>query len=247
MRDAFGRVQRVLVLGGGSEIAHATLAALAADGPLTALLAAREPERIETEALEQLGVSVERIRFDARDRDGHAAVFEEAFSGGDVDVVLVAFGVLGDQERDERDAAAAAEVAEVNFVGGISALTHAVERLREQGHGTAVVLSSIAGQRARRSNFVYGAAKAGLDAFAQGCQLALAGSGVRVMIVRPGFVHTKMTAGLKPAPFAVSPQEVAAGIAGGLKAGSAVVWAPGKLRWVAAILRALPAAPLRRL
>jgi decaprenylphospho-beta-D-erythro-pentofuranosid-2-ulose 2-reductase len=246
MKDAVGRIQRVLVLGGGSEIAHATLRALLEDGPLTAILAARRPDELETAELERSGASIERIEFDARATATHGDVFERAFSGADIDLVLIAFGVLGDQERDERDAAATVEVAETNFVGAISALTHATEHLRVQGHGTIVVLSSIAGQRSRRSNYVYGATKAGLDAFAQGVQLALAGEDVHVVIVRPGFVHTRMTAGLKAAPFSVSAAEVATAIVEGARNGAPVVWVPGKLRWVAAVLRALPAPLLRR-
>jgi decaprenylphospho-beta-D-erythro-pentofuranosid-2-ulose 2-reductase len=246
MRDAVGRIQRVLVLGGGSEIGLAALTALLEDGPVTAILAARRPDELETAELERKGASIERIAFDARDTASHGAVFAQAFSGADVDLVLLAFGVLGDQDRDERDPEAAVAVAETNFVGAVSALTHATERLRAQGHGTVVVLSSIAGQRSRRSNYVYGATKAGLDAFAQGVQLALADEDVHVVIVRPGFVHTRMTAGLKPAPFSVSPADVAAAIVEGVRAGTPVVWVPGKLRWVAAVLRALPASLLRR-
>lgn len=246
MRDGVGRIQRVLVLGGGSEIAQATLTALLEEGPLTAILAARRPDELDTAELERRGASIERIEFDARATATHAAVFEQAFSGADVDLVLIAFGVLGDQDRDERDAQAAVAVAETNFVGAVSALTHATERLRAQGHGTVVVLSSIAGQRSRRSNYVYGATKAGLDAFAQGVQLALADEDVHVVIVRPGFVHTRMTAGLKAAPFSVSAREVATAIVEGARNGTPVVWVPGKLRLVAAVLRALPAALLRR-
>jgi decaprenylphospho-beta-D-erythro-pentofuranosid-2-ulose 2-reductase len=239
-------VQRVLVLGGGSEIAHATLDALLEDGPLTAILAARRPDELDTAELERRGASIERLEFDARTTATHGEVFERTFSGADIDLVLIAFGVLGDQERDERDAAAAVAVAETNFVGAVSALTHATEHLRAQGHGTVVVLSSIAGQRSRRSNYVYGATKAGLDAFAQGVQLALAEEDVHVIIVRPGFVHTRMTAGLKAAPFSVSAAEVASTIVEGVRNGTPIVWVPRKLRWVAALLRVLPASLLRR-
>lgn len=246
MKDALGRIQRVLVLGGGSEIAHAVLAALLAEGPLHAVLAARHPDSIETSELERLGATIECVTFDALAYETHAAFFAEAFAGDDVDLVLVAFGVLGDQERDERDAAAAVAVAETNYVGAVSALTHAANRLCEQGHGTIVVLSSVAGQRARRSNYVYGASKAGLDAHAQGLQLALAGEDVHVMIVRPGFVHTRMTASLKPAPLAVGPAEVGTAVVAGLRSGAAVVWAPSSMRWVAAVLRLLPSRILRR-
>ena len=112
--------------------------------------------------------------------------------------------------------------------------------LRRQGHGTLVVLSSVAGERARADNYVYGATKAGLDAFAQGLGDALVDSGARVMVVRPGFVHTRMTTGLEPAPFSTTPEAVADVVLDGLAKRRDVVWAPPVLRWLFAVLRHLP-------
>jgi decaprenylphospho-beta-D-erythro-pentofuranosid-2-ulose 2-reductase len=109
------------------------------------------------------------------------------------------------------------------------------------------MLSSVAGERVRRSNFVYGSSKAGIDGYYQGLAAALAGSGVRVMIVRPGFVHTKMTRGRKAAPLATSPEAVAAAIVRGLRRGHEIVWAPPALRYVMVVLRHLPRAVFRRL
>ena len=162
-------------------------------------------------------------------------------------MVLVAFGVLGDQERDERDPAAAAEVVETNFTAAVSVGVAVAERLRMQGHGTLVVLSSVAGERARRSNFVYGASKAGMDAFYQGLGAALAPEGVHVMVVRPGFVKTRMTAGMKPAPLATTPEAVAQVVVDGLDRGARTVWAPPPLRAVMTVLRHLPTPVFRRL
>src|SRR5439155_2924525 len=141
-------------------------------------------------------------------------------------------GVLGDQETCEKDANAAVEVLTVNFVGAASAGLASARQLRAQGHGVLAVLSSVAGERARRANFVYGSSKAGLDAFFQGLGDALAGTGASVMIVRPGFVHTKMTEGLDPAPLATTPEAVAEAIVRGLERGSEIVWVPPALRWV---------------
>jgi len=118
--------------------------------------------------------------------------------------------------------------------------------LRRQGHGGIVVLSSVAGYRVRRSNFIYGSAKAGLDGFASGLGEALRGTGVTVQVVRPGFVRTKMTAGRPAAPFAVGPERVASDIVRGLQTGRAVIWSPGVLKWVFTILRLLPQALWRR-
>ncbi len=248
MRDSVGRFQTVLVLGAGSDIAEATLRELLREGPFTAVLCARDPERLETSYLDAAGAQVERLAFDALATDSHAALIDDVFTRhGDVDLVLVTFGLLGSQEEGERDAGAATMVAQTNFVGGVSVLTSVAERLREQGHGTAVVLSSVAAVRARRSNYVYGASKAGLDAFAQGVQLRLQGTGAGLLIVRPGFVKTKMTHGLEPAPLSVTAEEVARAITSGLQRGDSVVWVPGAMRLVAWILRCLPQPVLNRL
>ncbi|MDQ3609624.1 MAG: SDR family NAD(P)-dependent oxidoreductase, partial [Actinomycetota bacterium] len=180
--------------------------------------------------------------------DTHSgAVAEAAQRLGDIDLAVVAFGVLGDQERAERDPVAAAALARTNLVGGISVLVALAERMREQGHGAIVVLSSVAAERPRRSNFAYGATKAGLDAFAQGLGDALASDGVHVLVVRAGFVRTKMTAGLEPAPLATDADAVARVIEDGLRRRAHTVWAPPALRWVFAVLRHLPRPLFRRL
>ena len=161
--------------------------------------------------------------------------------------MLVAFGVLGDQPRAESDAAAALEIVQTNFTGVVSVTVPLVEHLEEQGHGALVLLSSVAGERARRSNFVYGSSKAGVDAFYQGLADRLAGTGVQVLIVRPGFVTTKMTDGMKPAPLSTTPEAVAQAIARGLERGSTTVWVPPALRVVMSGLRHLPRPVFRRL
>ncbi len=241
MRDATGRFQTVAVLGAGSDIAAATLRELLREGPFTALLCARDPGGLETSYLEAAGARVERHAFDARAFDTHLPLLETVFAPGrDIDLVVVAFGLLGDQATAERDAELARAVVETNYSGAVSVLTPLLERLVEQGHGTVVVLSSVAAVRARRSNYVYGSAKAGLDAFCQGAQLRLRGSGVELVIVRPGFVRTSMTAGLKPLPLACSAEQAGAAIVAGLRSGSSVVWVPRAMQAVALVLRALP-------
>jgi decaprenylphospho-beta-D-erythro-pentofuranosid-2-ulose 2-reductase len=166
---------------------------------------------------------------------------------GQIDLVLVAAGVLGEQSRDETDAAAVASVLQTNCTGPAAAMTAFARVLRTQGQGRMVVLSSVAGVRIRRSNYVYGASKAGLDAFAQGMATSLEGSGASLMIVRPGWVATRMTEGLRPAPFATTPDAVAADILAGLRRGSAVVWSPAPLKLVFAVFRLLPGALWRRM
>jgi decaprenylphospho-beta-D-erythro-pentofuranosid-2-ulose 2-reductase len=252
VRDALGLPQSVLVLGGTSEIGVTAAAALAERRAHTVVLAARDPSRA-AEAAERLRAAgaetVEAMRFDASDdAEAHERFAEEVFDRfGDIDLVLVAFGILGDSERAATDGRAATELARTNYLGAVSALVPIAGRMRAQGHGALVVLSSVAGERVRKSNFVYGSSKAGLDGFAQGLGDWLAGSGVDVMVVRPGFVKTKMTAGLDPAPLSTTADAVARAILDGLARGSHTVWVPPALRYVMAALRHLPRPLFRRL
>jgi decaprenylphospho-beta-D-erythro-pentofuranosid-2-ulose 2-reductase len=211
-------------------------------------LAGRPSPELEQAAreLRSLGAEVVVSGFDALDPDTHEEVLGKVFAEGDIDMVLLAFGVLGDQARDEQEPMAAVRVASVNYTGAVSALLVCGAALQRQGHGSLVVLSSVAAERARRENFVYGSSKAGLDAFAQGLGDALHPCGVHVMVVRPGFVRTRMTEGRPPAPFATHADAVAEAIETGLRRRSEVVWVPGVLRAVMAALRHLPR-PLFRL
>lgn len=237
----------LIVLGGGSEIALAIARALVQTGVRGVVLAARHPEALELSAasLRAAGAAVETIAFDALDFDGHAATVEDAFArarrlAGDVDVVVIAFGVLSPSRPLDDDPAAVGRAAAVNFAGVVSAGTAVGQQLRAQGHGTLVVLSSVAGQRPRISNFPYASAKAGVDAFAEGLNEALRDSGGRVMTVRPGFVRTRFVAELDSTPFATSAERVAADTVRGLERGASVVWSPSLIRWVALALRYAP-------
>lgn len=251
MQDALGGVQTILVLGGGSDIALATVRKLVSARGRTVVLAARKPDALagEVDELKALGATtVEAVAFDAAATDTHERFVDETFDRfGDFDLVLVAFGLLGDQSEAERVTSAAAEVASVNYVGAVSVTLPIANRLRAQGHGAIVALSSVAGERARKSNFVYGSSKAGMDAFFQGLGDSLAGTGVHVMVVRPGFVHSKMTAGLDAAPLSTTPEAVADAIVRGLSRGSQTVWVPSKLRYVMSALRHVPRPVFRRL
>ena len=251
MKDALGAVQTILVLGGTSEIGLAAARELSASRSATVVLAGRDLGALEAaaETLRAAGAGrVDCVAFDAEDTDGHEGFVKDVVNRvGDLDVVIMAFGILGDQAADEEGGEGAVRVARVNYVGAVSAGLPLARQLRHQGHGTLVVLSSIAGERARRSNFIYGSSKAGLDAFAQGLGDWLAGSGARVVVVRPGFVHSRMTAGMKPAPLATTPDVVAAAIARAIQRGTETVWVPAPLRIVAFVLRHLPRPVFRRL
>ncbi len=251
MIDAIGRPQSVLVLGGSSEIAQAIVAKLVPTRCRTVVLAGREGARL-TEAVDRARASgadiAESVPFDATDVAGHRAFVDRVFDKfGDIDLVIVAAGVLGDQDHDESDPESAASVIDTNFAGLAPAMLAVAARLRHQGHGRLVVLSSVAGIRARRANFIYGSSKAGLDAFCQGLGDALEGSGASVMIVRPGFVVGRMTEGMAPAPFATTPDAVADAVVAGIASGTRVVYVPSLLRWVFAVMRVLPRAVWRRL
>ena len=145
------------------------------------------------------------VTFDASTLDDVDKTVVRCFQAAaeSVDLVIVAVGELGSQAEDETDPDRIARMMTVNLTWPAAALSAVADQLRQQGHGRIIVLSSVAGFRIRRSNFVYGSAKAGLDGFAQGLGEALRGTGVSMHIVRPGFVRTKMTAGRTPAPFAV--------------------------------------------
>jgi short-subunit dehydrogenase len=252
-RDRAGRLRgvpgTVLLLGGRSEIGLAVARRLASGVPV--VLAARraddldEPER----RLRNAGATaVHRVEFDADDLERQRAVLDDVVSRyGPVDIVVVAFGVLGDQARAERDARHALEIVHTDYVAHVAVLTHLAQLLRAQGSGTLVVFSSVAGARVRRGNYVYGSAKAGLDGFASGLADALAGSGVRLLLVRPGFVIGRMTEGMTPAPFSRTPDAVADATVRALRSGKSEVWVPAALRPIFAVMRHLPRAVWRRL
>ncbi|MPQ99795.1 SDR family NAD(P)-dependent oxidoreductase [Modestobacter sp. I12A-02628] len=240
----------VVLLGGRSEIGLEVVTRLCRDGR-PVVLAARRADGLDLQeqALRSAGAgAVHRLEFDADDLAGHAEVLARAVSvAGPVAVVVLAFGVLGDQARAEQDAGHAVAVVHTDYVAQVSALTHLAGLLRRQGSGQLVVFSSVAGWRVRRANYVYGSAKAGLDGFASGLGDALAGSGVGLLLVRPGFVVGRMTEGMSPAPFSSTPAQVADAVVAGLHAGREVVWVPGLLRWVAAVMRVTPRRVWRRL
>ncbi len=250
MINALGRPQHVLLLGGTSDIARAAARAWARESEgLRVTLAARPGGGRDAAVaeLEALGARVAVLDFDAEDTAGHPELVRRAAAERDVDVAVVAFGVLGDEEQAWQDHDSAVEHARVNYVGAVSVGVPLAELVRRQGHGVIVALSSVAGERARRSNFVYGSTKAGMDAFYVGLGLALRGTGAHVVVVRPGHVRTKMTAGRADAPLATDPEVVAAAIVDGVARRRDIVWVPGAMRGVMSAIRHLPRPVFRRL
>jgi decaprenylphospho-beta-D-erythro-pentofuranosid-2-ulose 2-reductase len=247
--DALGNPQSLLLLGGTSEIGLAVAAKLTASRPLRIVLAGRPGVALDdaAEKLRETGSTVSVLPFDARRPETHAEVVDKAFADGDIDVTVVAFGVLGDQERAWTELEAARELAEVNYVGAVTVGVALADRLKRQGHGMLVALSSVAAERPRRSNFVYGSTKAGLDAFYTGLTEALRPSGVLVSVIRPGFVHSRMTKGLTAAPLSQTPDQVADVVTDAIRHRREQAWAPGPLRYLMFVLRHLPRAVFRRL
>jgi decaprenylphospho-beta-D-erythro-pentofuranosid-2-ulose 2-reductase len=240
---------RVLLLGGTSEIGLAIVTALGLGPDAEVILAGRDPQRLEA-AGKSLGRPVTVARYDAVDTGAHQAFAAEINAGGVPDLVIAATGLLIAQQQAEQDIRLAATMIETNFTGHVTALLAFGEAMRHRGSGTIVVLSSVAAVRPRKFNAVYGAAKAGLDAFARGYADSLHGTGVRLLLVRPGFVTGRMTAGMKPAPLSTTPAAVGAAVAGALRGqgnGKSVVWVPTALAGLAAVMRLVPRPVWRKL
>jgi decaprenylphospho-beta-D-erythro-pentofuranosid-2-ulose 2-reductase len=234
-----GRRSRVLLLGGTSEIGLAILSALDLGPDTEVILAGRDRQRLEA-AGRSLGRPVEVAVYDAMETDSHQALADRLGAGGAPDLVIAAAGLLIGQERAERDVRLAATMIETNFTGQVTALLAFGEAMRRRGSGTIVVLSSVAAVRPRRFNSVYGATKAALDAFARGYADSLHGAGVRVLLVRPGFVIGKMTEGMAPAPLATTPRAVGVAVARALRGSQSVVWVPAPLVGLAAVMKLIP-------
>lgn len=246
MFQDLGRPARVLLLGGTSEIGLAIVGALKAPADTQVLLAGRDEARLAA-AGKELPFSTSAVSFDALDLGAHKAVIEQVFADGPVDLVIAATGILTPQPEVDADPILGARMIEVNFTSHVTTVLEAVARMKAQRHGTVVVLSSIAAVRPRKANFVYGAAKAGLDAFARGLTDALDGTGVRLLLVRPGFVVGRMTAGMAAAPLSCTPARVGAAVATALEGSSSQVWVPQSLRVLATALRMVPRPLWRRM
>lgn len=248
--NAVGRPQTILLLGGASDMGLAIVEEFLHRGPARVILAARNSDSLD-DAIERMtaaGASdVDVLEFDAVDTASHPKVIEEAFSKGDVDLAVVAFGILGDQEEQWQDQAKAVAAANINFTGGVSVGVLLGQYMKRQGHGQIVAMSSVAGQVVRRSNFVYGATKAGFDGFYRQLGEALRDSGVRVLVVRPGQVRTNMTKGLADAPLTVNKEDVAAAVARAVDNNKTVIWVHPLFRFVMMVLAHVPAPIMRKL
>lgn len=239
-----------MVFGGRSEIGLAVAHRLARGR--TIVLATRPGgvrDAFARPLLDAGATAVEVVDFDADDLDSHSRVVADVEARvGEISVAVLAFGILGDQELAERDSAAAARILHTDFVAQAALLTVLAERMKPRRRGVLVAFSSVAGQRVRRANYVYGSAKAGLDGFASGMADALHNTGVTLVIPRPGFVIGRMTEGMDPAPFSSTADQVADAVVERVLARRAgVVWIPWQLRVMFAVARLVPQPVWRRM
>ncbi len=251
MINGLGAIQSVMVVGGTSEIGLATVRRFADKGRLQrVVLAGRPSDRLDAAqralAGELHGVTVETVAMDLEQVGTVADAVANAWKGG-IDVVLLSAGVLPDPDEAASDSRVAVHAANVNYVGQMEAGTAALAAMQRQGHGSLVVISSVAAERPRKDNYVYGSTKAALDAWANGAADALASSPIRVVVVRPGMVRTRMSAGMPEAPMTCDADDVAKAAAKAAVRGPATVWVPGKLRYLMSVLRHLPRPIFRRL
>jgi decaprenylphospho-beta-D-erythro-pentofuranosid-2-ulose 2-reductase len=236
----------VLLIGGTSEIGLAVLAALRLSPAAEVLLAGRDAKRLDAAAA-ALPCHTTVLRYDATEPGAGPALAAAAFSNGPVDLVISAAGLLTPQDRLDQAPDEAGVLIETNFTSHVTALLALTARMRAAGSGTIVILSSVAAIRPRKANFVYGAAKAGLDAFGRGLADSLHGSGVRVLLVRPGFVIGRMTAGMEPAPLATTAEQVGSAVAAGLAGRANLIWVPPSLGPAAILMRLMPRRVWRQL
>lgn len=251
MINAVGVPKSILVLGGSSEIGLAITSEYLKKGPMRVVLATVPGDPAGDAAVETIKAagasSVERIDFDALAPGTHPAVIAQAFAGGDIDVAIVAFGVQGVDEEVWQDQRKAVFTANINYTAAVSVGVLLGEKMREQGHGQIIAMSSVAGERVRRSNFVYGSSKAGLDGFYLGLGEALREYNIRVLVIRPGMVRTRLSAHVKEAPLTVNKEDVAKLAVSSADKGKELVWAPGTFRFVMIILRHIPRPIFRKL
>jgi len=236
-------MRRILIVGATSAIAQATARILAKNGDRL-FLTGRDPAKLQS-LLADLTIrgasQVETFSCDVNDYESHPAVIREATSTlGGLDTVLIAHGTLPDQKHCEESVELTLQEISTNALSVISFLTLLANQFEKQGHGTIAVLSSVAGDRGRKSNYVYGTAKAAVTTFLQGLRNRLSQSGVHVMTIKPGFVDTPMTAGFKKGLLWATPDSVARSIIKGMDRKQDILYTPFFWRGIMFVIRCIP-------
>jgi decaprenylphospho-beta-D-erythro-pentofuranosid-2-ulose 2-reductase len=230
MLNGFKNPGRVALVGSNSEIGLAIISQLPENKTREVLLVGRSGE----------------FALDVTDKAGRERVVADLFSQGDLDIAVIAVGLLGNNP-DLNAANNLLAAMEVNYVGTIHLVELIAERMKLQAHGQILIISSFAQVRPRPDNYGYGSTKAGLDFYARGLASALEGTGVSVKILRPGFVKSKMTAGMESAPFAITAEECGKYGVAALTSKNLVTWAPSLLKYVSIVFRSLPSVIFRKI
>ena len=242
------------MLGATSGIAEASIRIWASRGE-SLFLVGRNPDRLNAVAADARTRGANFVETAIADLDntaGHPELLAHAINAlGGLDVAYVAVGLLGDQSKAERNFADAATILHTNFIAPASLLTWLANYCAQRHSGTLAVLSSVAGERGRKSNYVYGSAKAGLTAFVDGLRNRIDREGVRVMTIKPGPVKTAMTEGMKGESKFADVNKVAATIIRGIDRGHGkgpdVLYVPGLWRIIMGVIRAIPESQFKKL
>ena len=239
----------LLILGGNSDVAHAVARQFAAKADADIILASRNMEMLKKKAkdIEIRGnTTVRTVAFDAADPQSHPSFYDRL--SPKPDVVVAAFGYLGDQEKAQGDNEEAKQIIETNFSGAVSILELVAADFETQGKGTIIGIGSVAGLRGRQSNYLYGAAKGALGIYLSGLRNRLSKRGVQVMTVLPGFIDTKMTSGMGlPGLLTATPQQVAEDIYNGYRKSKDTIYTRWFWRWIMTIIRMIPEPLFKRL
>lgn len=242
-------MRKVMIVGATSAIAEQVARLYASRGD-DLFITGRNQQRLEAVAadLKLRGAGkVETAVLDIDELPAHPGVLERAWSAGEIDVVLVAPGTLPDQAACETSATLTVREFSTNGLSVIAFLTLVAQRMQSQGRGTIAAISSVAGDRGRQSNYVYGAAKGALSIFLGGMRQRLAKSGIAVVTIKPGFVDTPMTREFKKGPLWANPQSVARGIIRAIDRRRNVVYLPWFWWGIMLIIRHVPEALFKRI
>jgi len=243
-------MENVLILGATSGIAQAIARQLAARG-VNLILAGRSVEELDRLAGDlrvRFNCSVMTKKYDAVPIDAHQAFYESCkASVGRLDGVILCYGYMGDQRKAQNDGLHAKEVIDVNFTSCVSILHVIANDFEQRGSGFICAISSVAGDRGRQSNYVYGSSKGALSLFLQGLRNRLAKSGVSVLTVKPGFVDTRMTYGQSGLFLVAKPEKVAADIIRAIEKKKNVLYTPFFWRWIMLIIKLIPESLFKKL
>ena len=241
---------KLLIVGATSALAHEAAKLYARDGAAL-FLVGRTPEKlatVESDLKVRGAKSVQSQVLDVNQLDRHQALFDEAVKSLDgLDAILIAHGTLGDQPASQASVETTLQELNTNLLSVVSLLTIAANYFEGQKRGTIAVIGSVAGDRGRQSNYVYGTAKAALDTFLQGLRNRLAKKGVAVVTIKPGIIDTPMTAHLKKGPLMAKPGVVGQAIYTAMQKGQSVVYTPGFWRYIMLVIRSIPEPVFKRL